>query len=114
MCSLFFLFSLGNLFFVLVVYLILRIFCSSETFNFSFNTGPGTEHLLQLKHWHLAAVRSILYEVLFDCRLMNPSIRHSTSITLLLLWDIVSLSLAKRTDSLATTPTVSKDVKKVK
>jgi len=48
---------------------------------------------------------------------MNPSIHHSTSITLLLLWDIVLLSSGKRTDSLATAPTVVtvvKDVKKVK
>jgi len=45
---------------------------------------------------------------------MNPSIHHSTSITLLLLWDIVLLSMGKRTDSLAAALTIAKDVKIVK
>lgn len=45
---------------------------------------------------------------------MNPSIHHSTSITLLLLWDIVLLSMGKRTDSLTAAPTIAKDVKKSK
>lgn len=45
---------------------------------------------------------------------MNLSIHHSASITLLLLWDAVLLSLGKSTDSLATAPTVVKDVKEVK
>lgn len=44
---------------------------------------------------------------------MNPSIHHSISITLLLLWEVVLLSLGKSTDSLATVPTVVRDVKEV-
>lgn len=45
---------------------------------------------------------------------MNPSIHHSTSITLLLLWEVVLLNLGKSTDSLAAAPTVVKGVKEVK
>lgn len=65
MCSFFYLFSLGNLFFVLVVYLILGIFfvvvvVPVKHLIFLFNTRAGTEHLLQLKHWYLAPVKSLL------------------------------------------------------